>query len=91
MADTPPPDHAGFVHALKVAADNVGQHLARSSGLEVGQVAILVYLDLHQPATLPPMSLLVSAEGTAGPRPSWQTFGAPDWWLGGLPTLRDSP
>jgi len=53
MADTPPPDHAGFVHALKVAADNVEQHLARSSGLEVGQVAILVYLDLHQPATIP--------------------------------------
>jgi hypothetical protein len=53
MADTPPPHHAGLVHALKVAADNVEQHLARSSGLEVGQVAILVYLDLHQPATIP--------------------------------------
>ena len=38
-----------------------------------------------------PMSQPVSAEGTAGPRPSWRTFGAPGWWSGGLPTLPDSP
>jgi len=53
MDDSPPPHHAGLVHALKVAADNVEQQFARSSGLEVGQVVILMYVDLHQPATIP--------------------------------------
>jgi hypothetical protein len=41
------------VQGLRWAADNVEQHLARSSGLEAGQVAILMHLDLHQPATIP--------------------------------------
>ncbi|HEY5473620.1 MAG TPA: hypothetical protein VIK32_10565, partial [Candidatus Limnocylindrales bacterium] len=39
------------------AADNVEQHLARSSGLEVGHVAILMHLDLHQPATIPDVAV----------------------------------
>ena len=53
MADAPSPDQGHIVQGLRWAADNVEQHLARSSGLEVGQVAILMHLDLHQPATIP--------------------------------------
>jgi hypothetical protein len=53
MADAPSPDQGHIVQGLRWAADNVEQHLARSSGLEVGKVAILMHLDLHQPATIP--------------------------------------
>jgi DNA-binding MarR family transcriptional regulator len=53
MADTPPPDQGHIVQALRTAADNVEQRLAQSSGLEPGQVTILMHLALHEPATIP--------------------------------------
>jgi len=53
MSDTPPPDYGHIVHALRAAADNVEQQVARSSGLNPGEVAIVTYLTLHQPATIP--------------------------------------
>lgn len=53
MAVTPPPDHGYLVQALRAAADVVDQQLARSSGLDPGQVAILMHLAVHQPATIP--------------------------------------
>jgi hypothetical protein len=59
MADTPSPDQGHIVQGLRWAADNVERHLARSSGLEVGQVAILMHLDLHQPATIPDVAAAV--------------------------------
>ena len=53
MSDTPPPDYGHIVHALRAAADNVEQQVARSSGLNPGEVAIVTYLTFHQPATIP--------------------------------------
>ena len=77
MAEIPSPDQGHIVQGLRRAADNVEQHLARWSGLEVGQVAILMHLDLHQPATIPDVAVGVGAEGTAGPGLSWRTFAEP--------------
>jgi predicted transcriptional regulator len=53
MSDTPPPDHGHLVHALRAAAHNVEQQLTHSSGLKPGEVAIITYVALRQPATIP--------------------------------------
>ena len=53
MSATPPPDHGHLVHALRSATDNIEQQLAQSSVLKPGEVAIITYVALHQPATIP--------------------------------------
>lgn len=53
MAETPPPDRLHIAQALRMAADNVEHELARASGLDTSQLAILILLDLRQPATIP--------------------------------------
>ena len=42
-----------IVAALRKAAYNVEQHLAKESGLRPSQVAVLMHVALHQPATIP--------------------------------------
>jgi hypothetical protein len=53
MEDPLQPNHGHIIQALRMATECVEQELAGSSGLEVGQVAILMHLSLHQPATIP--------------------------------------
>jgi hypothetical protein len=53
MSATPPPDHGHLVLALRAAADNVEQQLAQATGLLRSQVAVVLFLGIHQPATIP--------------------------------------
>jgi hypothetical protein len=53
MSDTPPPVPGHIVHALRKAADAVEQQLARTTGLSAGEVAVVSYLAVDQPATIP--------------------------------------
>ena len=53
MSDTPPPVPCHIVHALRKAAEAVEQQLARTTGLSAGEVAVVSYLAVDQPATIP--------------------------------------
>jgi len=53
MSDTPPPVPGHIVHTLRKAADAVEQQLARTTGLSAGEVAVVSYLAVDQPATIP--------------------------------------
>lgn len=53
MSDVQPPVPGLIVHALRMAADAVEQQLARTTGLSVGEVAVVSLLAVDQPATIP--------------------------------------
>lgn len=53
MADVPRPDPSQVVLSLRTAANNVEQHLAQATGLPRGHVAVILYLAVQQPATIP--------------------------------------
>ena len=53
MPDTPGHDPGQVVHALRTAANTVEQNLAQATGLPRGHVAVISYLAIKQPATIP--------------------------------------
>lgn len=53
MAGTEHPADGHIIAAFRRAADNVEQHLAKEAGLQPSQVAVLMHVALHQPATIP--------------------------------------
>jgi len=59
LADAPPPHHGYIVQALRAAADEVERRLSRSTGLDPGQVAILMHLAVQQPRSIPDVATAV--------------------------------